>query len=176
MRTSWHCREGLGINIDPGNPAWGLNLAASFSLKKQGATRWLYESLPSLKLFGSVFLRGVVLADGETLEIHTPVIETLEIHTSSINEAGGDESLPCQRKSSLTSFTKPVHSQHRSVDRTRFHAPGESGEDTRETPCSILQPLVRDSHQALQLGCKWPGSVPAKSVRFMMFPGVDRET
>lgn len=73
---------------------------------------------------------------------------------------------------SLTPFTKPAHSQQRSVDRTTFYAPGKSGEDWRETlPAAFCNTSQRQPSTS-QLRHKWPGPVPAKSVRFKMLPGL----
>lgn len=90
----------------------------------------------------------------------------------SVNEAGAEVSPPLPEGCFLTPFTKPAHSQQRSVDRTTFYAPGESGEDWRETLPAAFCNASQRKPSTSQLGHKWPGPVPAKSVRFMMLPGL----
>lgn len=55
---------------------------------------------------------------------------------------------PPPRKSSLTSFTKPINSHPRSFHRTQFQAPG----NPENSHCGTLQLVIRDSQKHHSLG------------------------
>lgn len=126
--------------------------------------RWLEESLPSLKVlwFCSPQRNGI-----------NRYGRPLKLTRGSVNEAGAGGSPRCRSSQS------PAHSQQRSVHRTPVPCSRHRGNLEKTGGKRPLQLSAAASQRPLstsQLGSKWPGSLPERSVRFTTLPGLDRET